>query len=66
VVEDVEGAVRRDREFEAIADTASSTETVSASSSGCQSNWTWMPSLSRAASSRVCGVVGVVDCMPRR
>ena len=49
---------------------SSSTETVSASSRGCQSSRTQMPSLSRAASSRVCGVAGlmgppVMGCRPR-
>ena len=36
----------------------SSTETVSSSWPGCQSNTTWMPLLSRAASSRGCVIAG--------
>src|SRR5205823_398638 len=44
----------------------SSTETVSLFSRGCQSNRTWTPSLSRAASSRVFGSAGLMAPPSRR
>jgi hypothetical protein len=61
VVEGIEGAVRRDRELEAIADPSVLDRTVSAFSSGCQNNSTWMPPLSRAASSRLRRTAGLIS-----
>ena len=50
MVEGIEGTVGRDHELEVISARPSSTDTVSAFSSGCQSKRTWTPSLSRTAS----------------